>query len=58
MAMQSALNLMGDAAQNRNRRMFGSLLGHLNQARTILNRDQGLFDRQVQSQWFPSNAHL
>ena len=38
---------MGDSAQNRNRRMFGNLLGHLNSARTVLNRDQTLFDRQV-----------
>lgn len=27
--------------------MFGNLLGHLNSARTVLNRDQTLFDRQV-----------
>lgn len=38
---------MGDSTQNRNRRMFGNLLGHLNSARTVLNRDQTLFDRQV-----------
>lgn len=27
--------------------MFGNLLGHLNQAKTILTKDQSLFDRQV-----------
>lgn len=46
-AMKSISNSMGDAAQNRNRRLFGNLLGHLNQARTILSKDQTLFDRQV-----------
>lgn len=46
-AMKSISNSMDDAAQNRNRRFFGNLLGHLNQARTILNKDQTLFDRQV-----------
>ncbi|KAM7453692.1 hypothetical protein BLSTO_05557 [Blastocystis sp. subtype 1] len=45
-AMKSISNSMGDAAQNRNRRLFGNLLGHLNQARTILSKDQTLFDRQ------------
>ena len=47
--MKSISNSMGDAAQNRNRRLFGNLLGHLNQARTILSKDQTLFDRQVRN---------
>lgn len=38
---------MGDTAQIRNKRMFGNLLGHLNQARTILSKDHSLFERQV-----------
>ena len=39
--------MMGDSVQSRNRRMFGNLMGHLNQARTNLSRDQGLFEKQV-----------
>ena len=46
-AIQSISSKMGDTAQTRNKRMFGNLLGHLNQARTILNKDHTLFERQV-----------
>ena len=46
-AIQSISSKMGDTAQTRNRRMFGNLLGHLNQARTILTKDSSLFERQV-----------
>lgn len=38
---------MGNSVQTRNRRMFGNLLGHLNQARNLINKDQKLFDKQV-----------
>ena len=50
--MQSISNLMGDSVQSRNRRMFGNLMGHLNQARTNLSRDQGLFEKQVKNLFF------
>ena len=44
---------MGDSVQTRNRRMFGNLLGHLNQARSLINKDQKLFDKQVLfCEWF------
>lgn len=46
-AMQSRMSNTSDNVQNRNRRMFGNLLGHLNQAKNILTKDQSLFDRQV-----------
>ena len=45
-AIRKIDSAMGDSVQNRNRRMFGNLLGHLNQARSLINKDQGLFDKQ------------
>lgn len=47
-AIRKIDSAMGDSVQNRNRRMFGNLLGHLNQARSLINKDQGLFDKQVE----------
>ena len=44
--MQQRMSSINDNMQSRNRRMFGNLLGHLNQAKTILTKDQSLFDRQ------------
>lgn len=48
---------MGNSVQTRNRRMFGNLLGHLNQARSLINKDQKLFDKQVRfCVWFDRPA--
>ena len=47
-AIRKIDSAMGDSVQNRNRRMFGNLLGHLNQARSLINKDQSLFDKQVE----------
>ena len=47
-AIRKIDSAMGDSVQNRNRRMFGNLLGQLNQGRSLMNKDQGLFDKQVE----------